>query len=52
MFEELTEELLDLSVNVRGYGSALYAAVDDDPGSSNCCSLCSTFVLCCCYICW
>ena len=29
MFEELTEELLDLSANVRGYGSAVYAVVDD-----------------------
>ena len=52
MFEELTEELLDLSADVRGYGGALYAAVDDDPGSSNCCSLCSSIVLCCCYLCW
>jgi hypothetical protein len=43
MFEELTEELLDLSANVRGYGGAVYAAVDDDSCSSGCCSV----ILCC-----
>jgi hypothetical protein len=44
MFEELTEELLDLSANVRGYGSAVYAVVDDTSCSSG---LCSSVILCC-----
>jgi len=52
MFEQLTEELLDLRSNVRGYGGAMYAAVEDDPGCS--CSGCTTVVLCCCCttLCW
>ena len=29
MFDELTEELLDLQANVRGYGAAVYAANAD-----------------------
>ncbi len=41
MFDELTEELLDLSANVRGYGSATYAKVDNGPGS------CGTVILSC-----
>jgi hypothetical protein len=44
MFDELTEEMLDLSANVRGYGAATYAVVDDEPG---CCGGCGTIVLCC-----
>jgi len=44
MFDELTEEMLDLSANVRGYGAATYAVVDDEPG---CCGCCGTIVLCC-----
>jgi hypothetical protein len=44
MFDELTEELLDLSANVRGYGSATYAAVEDEPCSSG---LCCSVILCC-----
>ena len=50
MFDELTEELLDLSATVRGRGAAVYAAVDD--GSCGNCGLCCSFVLCCCYLCW
>ena len=34
MFTELSEELLDLQVSVRGFGGALYA-VEEDPGSSS-----------------
>jgi hypothetical protein len=49
MFDEIAEELLDLSATVRGYGGALYAAVDDSGSSS---SLCCSIVLCCCYLCW
>ena len=45
MFEELTEELLDLSADVRGYGAAVYAVVEDEPGCSS--SLCSCTILCC-----
>jgi hypothetical protein len=41
MFTELTEELLDLSANVRGFGAAVYAA--NDPGGCSC----GTVVLCC-----
>ena len=44
MFDELTEELLDLSANVRGYGSATYTAVEDEPCSSG---LCCSVILCC-----
>lgn len=40
MFKELTEELLDLKVNVRGYGAAVYAANEDGGGGG-------TLVLCC-----
>ena len=44
MFEELTEELLDLRAGVRGHGVALDAAVDDDSCSNvGCCSV----ILCC-----
>lgn len=51
MFAELTEEMFDLEVSVKGYGGALYAAVD--PGGA-CSSGCSNLVLCCCcsQICW
>jgi hypothetical protein len=50
MFQELNEELLDLSAGVRGVGNAVYAASQDDPGS---CALCCSFVLCCCCeLCW
>jgi hypothetical protein len=51
MFDELTEELLDLSANVRGHGDALYAVVDEGPTCSNCCALCSTIILCI-HLCW
>lgn len=47
MLEELTEELLDLSATVRGYGAAVYA-VEDDPGSCSWAACCSFL----CYICW
>jgi hypothetical protein len=40
MFDELTEELLDLEANVRGFGAAVYAANED--GSS-----CGTIILSC-----
>ena len=43
MFKELTEELLDLRVNVRGYGSAVYAASEDSGGGVIACCCC-----CCC----
>lgn len=45
MFEELTDELLDLQASVRGYGAAVYAVNEDEPGCS--CGLCSCTVLCC-----
>ena len=40
MFKELTEELLDLRANVRGYGAAVYAVNEDGGGGG-------TLVLCC-----
>lgn len=43
MFEELTEELLDLTADVRGYGAATYAASYDECSGSACCSI----ILCC-----
>lgn len=43
MFKELTEELLDLRVNVRGYGAAVYAASEDGGGGVIACCCC-----CCC----
>jgi len=51
MFDELTEELLDLSANVRGYGGAMYAVVDEQGCSCGCCG---TIVLCCTctQLCW
>ncbi len=45
MFEELSEELLDLSANVRGHGGAVYAVVDDNTCSSS--GICSSVILCC-----
>ena len=51
MFKELNAELLDLTATEKGYGHALYATVDDDPGCSGCCS--SSIVLCCSiHLCW
>jgi hypothetical protein len=44
MFNELTEELLDLSVNVRGFGGAVYAANEDACSS---CGGCGAIILCC-----
>lgn len=40
MFKELTEELLDLRADVRGYGAAVYAVNEDGGGGG-------TLVLCC-----
>jgi hypothetical protein len=48
MFTELTEELLDLSVNEKGYRHALYAQTAD-PGCT--CSG-SSSSLTCCKLCW
>lgn len=47
MFHELTEELLDLRADVRGYGAAVYAANEDVPGCSS--GICCSTVLCCCW---
>ena len=51
MFEELTEELLDLQTNVRGHGAAVYAVIEDEPGSS-CTLCCSTLCCTCTTLCW
>jgi len=51
MFEELSDELLDLTANARGYGAATYAIVDDDSCSSGAC--CSIILCCTCTsLCW
>jgi hypothetical protein len=49
MFNELTDELLDLKASVKG-AVVPYAAASDETG----CSSCGTLVLCCivCHICW
>lgn len=51
MFRELTDELLDLRVEEKGYGLALYANNEDGGGEA--CSSCSCSLLCvslCCTI--
>ena len=48
MFTELTNELLDLKVEEKGYGHALYAVENDETGcqcSCSCSWLCIS--LCC-----
>jgi len=42
VFDELTDELLELRVDVRGYGAAVYARNEDEGGGY--CSCC-----CCCW---
>ena len=46
MFEELSDELLDLTANARGYGAATYAIVDDDSCSNK--AYCSIILYCTC----
>ena len=43
MFKELTEELLDLELTVRGHRNAQYAKLAD-----NCCCSCCIIIGCCC----
>lgn len=43
MFKELTEELLDLRADVRGYGAAVYAANEDGGGGNACCCCCCSW---------
>jgi hypothetical protein len=51
MFRQLTDELLDLRVTEKGYGSALYATEEDDGGGSCCsCSSCTLCISLCCTI--
>ena len=52
MFDELSQELLDLTVTEKGYRGAMYASNEDTP--PGCSSLCCSFVLCCflCHLCW
>ena len=51
MSNELMAELLDLTVTEKGFGGAMYAAVEE-PGCSS--GACSTVVLCTifCHLCW
>lgn len=48
MFQELTDDLLDLSATAKGYRGAMYANTEDSPNCSS-----STFcsILICCFIC-
>ena len=48
MFTELTEELLDLAVQEKGYRHALFASTN--PGGSSCSG--SSSSLTCCKLCW
>ena len=52
MFTELSEELLDLVVNERGYRNAFYAKTGDPGGSSSGSSTGSSSSLTCCKLCW
>lgn len=45
MFKELTEEMLDLGVDERGYGYALYALLQSGGGGG--CSRLSSACCCC-----
>ena len=47
MFKELTDELLDLTVSEKGFGNALYAAVDNDDGCGGAGSCSCSWSLCC-----
>jgi hypothetical protein len=49
MFTELTDELLDLRADVRGFGGAPFAASEDACSCSS--NGCTTIVLCC-HLCW
>lgn len=40
MFKELTEELLDLDVTVRGYGTTAFYAKNEECCSLACCCCC------------
>ncbi len=54
MFNELTEELLDLSATEKGYRGALYAVAEEGGGCSGL-TICSSIILCCylcTHICW
>jgi hypothetical protein len=50
MFAQLTEELLDLMVEEKGYRHALYAKNSDPGGGSS--STGSSSSLTCCHLCW
>jgi len=51
MFDELSKELLDLTVTEKGYRGAMYATSQEAPG---CGTLCCSVVLCTflCHLCW
>jgi hypothetical protein len=46
MFKELTEELLDLTVEEKGFRNALYAAANPGGACSACCTCCNCLFLC------
>jgi hypothetical protein len=50
MFQELTDELLELTVTEKGYRAAVYGVNVGSDGCSGSCS-CSSSLTCCC-LCW
>ncbi len=51
MFDELTQDLLDLTSSEKGYRGAMYAQLQDGGGGGSF-TLCCTVVLCCGHLCW
>ncbi len=52
MFDELTQDLLDLTSSEKGYRGAMYAQIQDGGGGGGSFTLCCTIVLCCGHLCW
>ncbi len=51
MFDELTQDLLDLTSSEKGYRGAMYAQLQEGGGGGSF-TLCCTVVLCCGHLCW
>jgi hypothetical protein len=47
MFQELTDELLELTMTEKGYRAAMYGMFDDDGGSCGSCTCSSSLTTCC-----
>jgi hypothetical protein len=48
MFQELTDELLELTMTEKGYRAAMYGSMDDGGGSSGGSCTCSSSLTTCC----